>query len=89
VCSDKIGCIFVVETDKAKLQADGHLQFLHKGLVELTLGVNFINILRVAFLHADPKSSKNTVKLSAFFALLGSDCVKATRPTLMQLTPDY
>jgi len=43
-----------------------------------TLGVNFINILRKAFMHADTKSEKNWVKLSVFFALLGSAHVKTS-----------
>ena len=29
-------------------------------------GVNFINILRAAFMGADPKSAKKTVKSSSF-----------------------
>jgi len=36
----------------------------------------FINILQAAFTHAGPKSAENTVKLSVFFALLGSEQVK-------------
>jgi len=35
----------------------------------ITLGVNFINILHTAFTYADPKSVKETVKLSIFFEL--------------------
>ena len=42
-------------------------------------GVNFTNVLRAAFRLEDPKSTKKTVKLSSFFALLGSSCVKAAR----------
>jgi hypothetical protein len=34
------------------------------------LGVDFINILQAAFKPAAPKSAKNTVKPSVFFALL-------------------
>jgi len=34
-------------------------------------GVNFTNILRAAFTHADPESAKNTVKLSVFFCTFG------------------
>jgi len=48
--------------------------------------VNFINILRAAFLHTDPKSAKNTVKQSVFFALLGSPNAKAAHKMLMKLT---
>ncbi len=42
-------------------------------------GVNFIKVLRAAFARADPKSAKKTVKLSVFFALLGSAHIKASR----------
>jgi len=34
----------------------------HRRLMKLTPGVDFINILRAAFMHADPNSAKNTVK---------------------------
>jgi len=51
--------------------------------VNLTPGVNFINILQAAFTRADPKSAKNTV----FFALLGSAHVKAASEVLVKLTP--
>ena len=51
------------------------------------LVVNFTNILQAAFKRADPTSAKKTVKLSSFFALLGSAHVKATRRTLVILTP--
>ncbi len=50
-------------------------------------GVNFTNILRAAFTCVDPKSAINTVKSSAFFALLGSLLVKAVRKMLVKLTP--
>jgi len=48
-------------------------------------GVNFTNILQAAFMHADPKSAKNTVKLSVFLALSKSEHVKAARKMLMKL----
>ena len=51
-------------------------------------GVNFTNVLRAAFALVDPKSAKKAVKLSSFFALLGSSRVKAARRTLVKLTPD-
>jgi hypothetical protein len=50
-------------------------------------GVDFINVLQADFMCADPKSAKKTVKLSVFFALLGSVFTKATHRTLMKLTP--
>jgi len=34
-------------------------------------GVDFTNILLEAFTHADPKSAKNTVKLSVSFCAFG------------------
>jgi len=43
--------------------------------------VNFINFLRAAFMHADPESAKKTVKLSIFFAPLGSLSAKADHRT--------
>ena len=38
-------------------------------------------------MSADPKSGKNTVKLSSFVALLGSSHVKAACRMLLKLTP--
>ncbi len=48
--------------------------------------VNFINILRTAFTHKDPKSAKKTVKLSVFFALSWSAHIRAACITLIKLT---
>jgi len=45
--------------------------------------VDFTNILQT-----DPKSTKNTVELSVFFALLGSAHAKASLRMLMKLTLD-
>jgi len=53
-----------------------------------TTRVNFINILGAAFICTDPNSAKNTVKLSLYFALLGSLLVIAALKTLMKLTLD-
>ncbi len=50
--------------------------------------VNFINILRAAFEHDDPKNSKsvkNTGKLSVFFMLLETARIKALSRMLMKL----
>ena len=55
---------------------------------KLTPGVNFTNILQAAFTPADSKSGKKLLNLNVFFALSGSAGVKATRRTLMKLTPD-
>jgi len=57
-------------------------------LMKLTPGLNFINLLRTAFAHADPKSVKDTYDLTVFFMLLGSMIVKAVRKMLMKLTPE-
>ncbi len=38
-------------------------------------------------MRADPKSAKNIVKLSVFFAILGAVQVKAARKMLLKLTP--
>jgi len=54
-----------------------------------TSGVNFIDVLHIAFTIADPKSAKKTVKLSVFFELSGSVWAKAALETLMKLTPGY
>ncbi len=51
-------------------------------------GINFIKILRAAFSLADLKSAKKTENLTVFFVILGSGHVKASRRTLMKLTPD-
>jgi len=40
-------------------------------------GVNFTNILRAAFTHADPKSARKTDGLTEVLALLGSLRIKA------------
>jgi len=50
-------------------------------------GVNFIKVVRAAFMHSDPKSTKKT-SLRCLFALLGSVHAKAARRTLMKLTHD-
>jgi len=47
-----------------------HKKAARKMLVKsMIAGVNFTNILRAAFMLAHPKSTKNAVKLSVFFAL--------------------
>jgi len=51
-------------------------------------GVNFTRFLPTAITCADPKSTKNRVMSSDFFALLGSGFVKAARKMLMKLIPD-
>jgi len=51
--------------------------------------VNFINVLRAAFVQADPKSVKKTDNLTVFYTLLGSEHSKAAHRTLMKLTPNF
>jgi hypothetical protein len=54
----------------------------------LSTGVNFINILRAAFMLAGPKNTKQHCWLDCLFlALLGSAGAKASQRTLMKLTP--
>ncbi len=48
---------------------------------------NFVNVLCAAFTCRNPKSTKETVELSVFFALLGSGRLKAFCKMLMKLTP--
>jgi len=46
------------------------------------------NILCKASTCADPKSTKKTDNLTAFFELLGSVHIKALRKMLVKLTPE-
>ncbi len=66
-------------------QSKKHLKL--RCLTGMWPGLNFINILCTAFMHADLKSVKKTVKLSIFLTLLGSMSIKAVLRTLMKLTP--
>jgi len=52
-------------------------------------GVNFTNILRTSFTHTDLKSTKNTVRPSVFFVLLGFAFVKAAHKMLVKSTPGF
>jgi len=49
--------------------------------------VNFINVLRTAFTHADPECAKRQSSQQCRLALLGPTSVKAVRRTMMKLTP--
>jgi len=53
----------------------------------LRAGVNFINVLRAAFMCADPESIRTQPTRQYHFTLLGSGRVNAARKTLMKLTP--
>jgi len=57
-----------------------------KMLVKLTTGVNFINVLWVAFAPVDPKSVKIYWQLDWILMLLGTTGVKAVRKMLVKLT---
>ncbi len=58
-----------------------------KTLMNLSPGVNFINILQVAFMSTDSKSANKTDNLTDFFTLLGFARVNAAPKTLMKLNP--
>jgi len=62
-----------------------YLSIIH--LVKLISEINFTNILIKVFTRADPKSAKNTVKLSVFFALLGSEHILAECKMLVKSIP--
>jgi hypothetical protein len=57
-------------------------------LMKLTPGVNFINVLRTAFVLVDPESIKIQLSHQCLFTLSGPTSVKAVHRTLMKLTPD-
>jgi hypothetical protein len=50
-----------------------------------TSGLNFINVLRTAFTHAQKSQSS----CQYLFTLLGSTGAKAARRTMMKLTPGF
>jgi len=54
------------------------------GLVKLTLGVDFTNILRTAFTFEDPNSAKKTDRLTVYFVLWVSGCIKAAHKMLVK-----
>ncbi len=47
--------------------------------------VNFTKVLQAALAHKDPGRAKNTVKLSDFYALLGSVPAKAAHKKLIAI----
>ena len=53
----------------------------------VSTGVNFINILRAAFVRADPKSAKKTVQSISFFVILLSAHVKAVHKNIGEINP--
>ncbi len=55
-----------------------------KILVKSTSGVNFINVLRAAFAHADSKSAKRIDNLMSFLCFCATHVKSACR-TLMKL----
>ena len=52
-----------------------------------TQGVNFINMFTPSFYACRSQKCKKLLDLTVFFALLGSERVKAARKTLVKLTP--
>ncbi len=66
-----------------------HMRMLYVNSINqsLTLGVNFINILRAAFMLADPKSLKFQLSHQYLFMLLDPSAHKLLEKTLKKLTP--
>jgi len=56
-------------------------------LMKLTPGVNFINTIQAAFMSANPKSVKKTVKLSIYLCFWDLCSQKTDRTMLMKSTP--
>jgi len=54
----------------------------HETLVKLTLGLNFINVLRTAFTCAEPKRVKKAVKLSVILHFCAL-CVQKLRVNML------
>jgi len=52
-------------------------------------GVDFTHILRAAFTHADPKSTKIQSSHPCLFSLLGSVHIKAACKMLVKSTPEW
>jgi hypothetical protein len=50
-------------------------------------GVNFTNVLRAAFMHVGPKSTKIQSSYQTFFALLGSGHIKALSKQVDEIDP--
>jgi len=63
-------------------------KYTKKNWKNITAGVDFTNIFFTAFMCADPKSAKNTVKLSVFCAF-GICLWKILRKMLIKLTTLY
>ncbi len=56
-------------------------------LAKLSPGINFINILREAFTHKDPKSTTKTDNLTVFFVYFGSVRIKSFTKTVGKIDP--
>ncbi len=56
---------------RAQRQLRGRRDRSGETFISERAGLNFINILQVALTWADPKSAKNTVKLSSLFCTFG------------------
>jgi hypothetical protein len=67
-----------------------HLCYIrrNRGILWITPGLNFINVLRTAFTHIDPESVRIQSNPQYLFMPSGSTSVKAVRRTLVKLTPD-
>ncbi len=53
----------------------------------MTPGLNFINILRTAFMRVEPKSVKKDSQVVSLNKLLGSTSVKAERKYVGEIEP--
>jgi len=57
--------------------------------MKFTTGVYIISVLCAAFTCADPKTAKETVKQSVFFALLISARIKAACKHVGEIDPSH
>ncbi len=76
--------LFCQNVTREKLrEALSHEKHPCKTLMKLTPVVNFVNVLRTAFVLVDPKSVKIQLSHQCLFTLLGSTSLKAVCRTLM------
>jgi len=72
-----------------KIQSLFQLSFFFRGPYDGQIfqpGVNFTNILRASFTHADPKRAKKQLHHQCLFSLLGYALIKTVCKTLVKLT---
>ncbi len=66
-----------LQSNKSTIWIILYSEICQKLVLHATSGVDFINILGAAFVHADPKSVNQIYNFIVFSALLGSMRVKA------------